>query len=225
MESLFNFLGDLEDMEIENNKKLWLKPTITIALFVLVFGAGVLVGGKIPFPFGRGDENLTASLIKTDNSPVKTSHIPKDGVPVLVSKVIDGDTIFLETGEKVRYIGIDAPEKFTKDKSRECFAEKSFEINRKMVEGKKVILESDVKTKDIFSRTLAYVYLADYPSLDKSIFVNAELAEMGAAFAVSYPPDTKYQEEIAASEKRALEKNLGLWGACGYSAEKRPIPD
>ena len=212
-------------MEMENNKKSWLKPTITFALFVFVFGAGVLVGGKIPFGIRGGDEDLTASLIKTESPFIETSHVPENSTPVLVAQVIDGDTIFLETGEKVRYIGIDAPEEFIKDKPKQCFAEESFEINKKMVEGRKVILESDKTIKDRFGRTLAYVYLADPLNPNKRLFVNTELVKIGAAFAAPYPPDTKYQEEIAASEKMALEKNSGLWSVCGYSAEKRPIPD
>ena len=109
---------------------------------------------------------------------------------------------------------------------KNIFAEESAEINRKMVEGKDVVLESDETSKDRFGRKLAYIYLVGSSSSPAGqVFVNAKLAEEGAVFSVAYPPDTKYQEEIAAAEKSALDKKLGLWGACGFSAEKRPISD
>jgi len=74
----------------------------------------------------------------------------------------DGDTIILENGEEVRYIGIDTPEE------SQPYFEEAKEFNRKMVEGKRVFLEYDQETKDKYSRTLAYVWV-------DSLLVNAEL--------------------------------------------------
>ena len=59
-----------------------------------------------------------------------------------VVRVIDGDTVEIEGGEKVRYIGIDAPE------SGGCFFEEATAKNREMVEGKEVKLEKDVSERD-----------------------------------------------------------------------------
>ena len=54
---------------------------------------------------------------------------------VLVKRVIDGDTIELETGEKVRYIGINTPETVDPDKPQECFGKEASVENKRLVEG------------------------------------------------------------------------------------------
>lgn len=70
------------------------------------------------------------------NPPPKT----KSATPQLVkvARVIDGDTTELSTGEKVRYISINAPELHDQKEPIECFAKQAFEKNKKLVEGKTV---------------------------------------------------------------------------------------
>lgn len=119
-----------------------------------------------------------------------------------VIKVIDGDTIVLETGETVRYIGIDTPE--TKG---DCFAVESTNKNKELVLGKEVKLEKDVSETDRYKRLLRYVYIDD-------IFVNDYLVREGYAKVSTYPPDVKYQGQFLESEKYARENGLGLWSKC-----------
>ena len=121
----------------------------------------------------------------------------------LVSRVIDGDTIELANGEKVRYIGIDTPEK----KQDECFNQEATQKNKELVEGKMVQLVSDVSNRDRYGRLLRYVYVDD-------TFVNDLLVKQGFAQATSYPPDIKYQDLFSQSQRIAQEKNLGLWSSC-----------
>ncbi|MFA6356488.1 MAG: thermonuclease family protein, partial [Candidatus Omnitrophota bacterium] len=87
-----------------------------------------------------------------------------------VSKVIDGDTVVLENGEHVRYIGIDTPEK-----GRPYYSEAKRQ-NEKLVKGRKVRLEFDAGKADRYGRVLAYVY-------DGNTFVNEELVRNGYALA------------------------------------------
>lgn len=124
-----------------------------------------------------------------------------------VSQVIDGDTIEIGGGKTVRYIGIDTPE--TVDPRREvgCFAKEAAGKNKELVLGKKVRLEKDVSETDKFGRLLRYVYV-------DSVFVNDQLVRQGYAFAVSFPPDIKYQEQFRQAEREARENNRGLWRAC-----------
>jgi len=123
----------------------------------------------------------------------------------LVSRVIDGDTIKLANGERVRYIGIDTPETKHPKKPVQYFGKEAYEANKKLVEGKKVKLEFDVQKRDKYGRLLAYVYV------DK-IHVNAWLVENGYAYAVTYPPNVKYQELFLGLQKAARKDNRGLWG-------------
>ena len=74
----------------------------------------------------------------------------------LVTKVIDGDTIVLEDGQKVRYIGIDAPEK-----NNDCYSLTAWKRNEELVWQKKVVLEKDRSETDCYGCLLCYVYLGE----------------------------------------------------------------
>lgn len=125
----------------------------------------------------------------------------------LVKRVVDGDTIVLESGERVRYIGIDSPE-FEYQGSRvvgaECGATASAQMNRELVGGKAVRLESDRSDTDRYGRLLRYVYVDD-------IFVNQVLVEQGYAKSTAYPPDTYYQPELDLAEEQAKLEERGVW--------------
>lgn len=122
-----------------------------------------------------------------------------------VSRVVDGDTIELSDGRKLRYIGVNTPE--TKDPNRgvECFGQEASQYNQQLVEGKTVFLEKDVSETDRYGRLLRYVYLAD------GQMVNEVLVQEGYAQASAYPPDVKYQERFQIAETAARESALGLW--------------
>lgn len=131
---------------------------------------------------------------------------------IIVSRVIDGDTIVLNTGERLRYIGIDTPE-INFGKNPECFALKAKEFNQKLVEKKEIKIEKDVSDKDKFVRLLRYVYV-DHESTSSAIFVNEYLVRQGYAIVSTYPPDVKYIEDLLLAQKDARENNRGLWGEC-----------
>ncbi len=116
----------------------------------------------------------------------------------VVTGIIDGDTIEIGGGERVRYIGIDTPE------LGEPYYQEATEANRNLVEGKRVRLEKDVEDKDEYGRLLRYVWV-------DAAMVNAELVRFGYAYSYSYRPNTRYQEYILQVEKEAREQERGLW--------------
>ncbi|MCL5410515.1 MAG: thermonuclease family protein [Patescibacteria group bacterium] len=119
-----------------------------------------------------------------------------------VEEVLDGDTIKLSSGEKIRYIGINTPEK------GQPYAKEAAELNKSLVLNKEVKLEFDVQTKDRYGRTLAYVYAGD-------IFVNLEIVKNGLGVSETIQPNVKYQDEFVNAQKSAREKCLELWeGLC-----------
>ncbi len=126
-------------------------------------------------------------------------NTPPDNARVI--EVIDGDTITIEGGFKVRYIGIDTPELYPQE---EPLAREAWQANRTLVEGKKVKLERDISETDRYGRLLRYVYV-------DSKFVNAELVKLGLAEAKAYPPDTRYQSFLEELETEARNKKLGIW--------------
>lgn len=125
-----------------------------------------------------------------------------------VTRVIDGDTIVIDTGEHVRYIGMNTPEL----ESNECYASEAADINRDMVLGKQVKLVKDVSETDKYGRLLRYVYIDDGSGGDEMI--NNELTEIGLAKVETVPPDIKYKNEFLQAESFAKENKLGLWGRC-----------
>jgi len=118
-----------------------------------------------------------------------------------VTQVIDGDTIIIEGGYRVRYIGIDSPEVYPRV---EAFGMEAWQANRGLVEGEEVRLERDISETDKYGRLLRYVYVDD-------TFVNAELVRQGLAWAQAYPPDTKYQDYLDKMEAEAREAGRGVW--------------
>jgi len=149
----------------------------------------------------------TPTLSETITSINATISISKNETSVKVVKVIDGDTIEIEDGQKVRYIGIDTPETVDPRRTVACFGKEASEKNRELIEGKTVRLEKDVSEKDKYGRLLRYVYVDD-------MFINEYLLSQGYAKISTFPPDVRYVELFLAAESQAREKNLGLWKKC-----------
>ena len=125
----------------------------------------------------------------------------------LVTRVIDGDTIVIEGGQKVRYIGINTPETVHPFKFVECFGIEASRKNKELVEGKEVRLEKDVSQTDQYGRLLRYVYVED-------TFVNDFLVREGYAYASTYSPDVKYAAQFILAQQEAKDNNRGLWKSC-----------
>jgi micrococcal nuclease len=137
---------------------------------------------------------------------LKESDNTKSNDYLVVSYVIDGDTIELESGQRVRYIGIDTPE--TKDPRRpvQCFGEEAYLKNKELVEGRAVRLEKDVSETDKYGRLLRYIWIDD-------MMVNELLVREGYAHASAYPPDVKYQELFQQTQQLAQSEKKGLWSS------------
>lgn len=136
--------------------------------------------------------------------------------PFEVSRVIDGDTIELSGGQKVRYIGIDAPESVSPNTPVECFAVEASSRNKDLVEGKRIWLEKDVSETDRYGRLLRYVWIEDQSTSHASgwVMVNWELVRGGYAYSSTYPPDVKYQQDFLDAQSEAQKESLGLWSNC-----------
>lgn len=139
------------------------------------------------------------------NKPTQTPVTSQQDI--LVTRVVDGDTIQIEGGQKVRYIGINTPETVDPRRNVQCFGKEASAKNKELVEGKKVRLEKDVSETDKYHRLLRYVYVGD-------IFVNDYLVRQGYAYVSTYPPDVKYQQQFMDAQKEARENNRGLWATC-----------
>ena len=109
---------------------------------------------------------------------------------VLVSRVIDGDTIqvFLDgESQTIRYIGVDTPETRHPSIPVECYGPEASLFNEELVAGKHVLLEKDTTDQDKYGRLLRYVWIEGVG------LVNHILVEAGYARVSTYPPDVKYE--------------------------------
>jgi len=170
---------------------------VSAVLLVVIFVVKIL----------DGEFEITDAEGEPGKKEIVNEKIVIDEQYGVVSRVVDGDTIVLEDGRKVRYIGIDTPESVHPTTPVECYALEAKLANEELVLNKRVRLEKDVTDTDRYHRLLRYVYIDD-------ISVNEYLVENGFARALFYKPDTKYEEDIFALQVDAQKQLRGLWGAC-----------
>ena len=119
--------------------------------------------------------------------------------------VLDGDTVVLWSGEKIRYKGINAPEIAHKDQPGEPFGRRAAEFNRRLVEGKRVIILTRGRSRDRYGRTLAYLFLPD------GTMVNERLLEVGLAHMMTMGRRVPFWSRFLAAQRRAMRERRGLW--------------
>ena len=162
---------------------------------------------------------IAALLLNTASVMAQTPAILEDAV---VTDVIDGDTIAVTVNGapfKLRYIGIDAPEKGQPKLAAQCYAAEATAANRALVSGQTLKLERDKSNTDRYQRLLRYAYLPD------GRMVNEVLVQGGAAFAKRYKPDVKYADRFAQAQVVAQTSGTGLWAGCKVvSGRTQPLP-
>ncbi len=147
-----------------------------------------------------------------DVSPTPTAVPPGGNGPTqpagletaTVAQVVDGDTIELADGRRVRYIGINTPER------NQPYYQEATEANRRLVGGKDVQLEFDAETFDKYGRSLAYIWV-------DGTMANWEIINRGFANVFTVPPNVKYDEDFRQAERDARENERGLWAGSDVS--------
>ena len=153
----------------------------------------------------------TGATLPGDTSAGATS--PADAteasfIGVTLVRVVDGDTIWVRmpdgSQEKVRYIGIDAPEIDHPDAPGEYLGDESSAHNARLLESGPLRLQLDVEERDPYGRILAYVWADD-------VFVNERLVLDGYARAHSYPPNLGRQPQLREAQRKARAAEVGIW--------------
>ncbi len=135
-----------------------------------------------------------------DNGTCDIDETPKNGSEPknIVSAVQDGNVFVLNSGQRVRLLGINAP-----DKGEAYFMEATQRL-AKLISGKDVTLEKDVIEVDDSNHLLRYVFNGE-------IFVNEVMVKEGFAKAVEFPPNAKYSQRLKDAEESAKLNKLGIW--------------
>jgi micrococcal nuclease len=132
-----------------------------------------------------------------DNSAAQTWHT--------VRWVNDGDTIVLNTGQRVRYIGINAPEIDHEGQKAQPYGYPAKSFNKDLVMSKKIRLEFGAERYDRYGRTLAHVFLQD------GTYVNRLLLQAGFAYYLYRKPNVQYDKILQTAQQEAMEMKKGLW--------------
>ncbi len=182
-----------------------------LAVAVLLLAALALVG---PSAFGCASTTQTPSLETGDTVLGAPTGVEPNGtgpgsrIEVTLLRVVDGDTIWVRmpggSEEKVRYIGIDAPEVAHEDTNAEYLGDTATAQNALLLGSESLSLELDVEERDPYGRLLAYVWAGE-------TLVNERLVLDGYARAHDYPPNLSRQPRLREAERKARAAKVGLW--------------
>ena len=122
-----------------------------------------------------------------------------------VDYVIDGDTVILDNEEKVRLIGINAPETEYQDRPAQPYSLEAKLALQELVLDKSVVVVPGRQETDRFGRTLAHLFVKN------GINVQKALLQKGYAVVIAVPPNIDHIQEYDQVEQSAREKQLGIW--------------
>jgi micrococcal nuclease len=182
----------------------------------VVIGAVLVLTGSCGFTAQTGQITTTsAGSAAIPLGPSVQSPVLLTSGPYLVTKVVDGDTLWVQRdGQqvKLRLIGIDTPETHDPRKPVQCFGEAAAAHAETMLAGHQVLLETDDSQGrlDKYGRELVYVWV------DGQLF-NLEMIKAGFAHEYTYDDPYRYQQQFKEAERAAADSDAGLWASntCG----------
>lgn len=166
----------------------------------------------------RHDEGNKSSEEVSEESTQSTQSTQSANLYKVV-KVVDGDTIDVVINgkaEKVRLLGINAPESVDPRRPDECFGNEASKYVKDTLLNKPVYLEGDTSQGDVdkYNRLLRYIFLEDGTNF------NMKLIFSGYAYEYTYDKPYKFQKEFKTAETLAKENNLGLWSKNTCNGQK-----
>lgn len=144
---------------------------------------------------------LSVSLARAD-CPVR-QDLPR----VDVAQVVDGDTLRLGDGRRVRLIGVNAPELGHHGEASQPYAERARQRLRALVDDShgQVGLAVGRQGSDRYGRVLAHAYGEDGRNLE------ARLLAEGLGYRVAVSPDNDLGACLRDAEAGARRAGLGVW--------------
>lgn len=173
---------------------------IAIAVLVRVGGCDRPRGGAPGAPAPRAGRGAAPPAAE---APAAIAP-PADAQARTCKRVVDGDTVVLDGGERVRLVGVDTPELHRPGWPVQYFAREAKAFTKRLVQGRRVKLGFDRERADKYGRTLGYLWLED------GTFVNREIVARGYGFAYTRHP-FRWLDEFRAAERAARAAGAGLW--------------
>lgn len=152
---------------------------IFLTIAFIIFGA-IGANTNVDFANFLPDIDLNAPAQSTATPLPASISEDSELTQAVVQRVIDGDTIVLTTGERVRFIGVDAPE------IGEEGADEATQFVRDLIDGQTIWLEADDRDVDAFGRLRRYIWLQEPTDVNdeqqiRSYMLNAMMLEEGHA--------------------------------------------
>jgi micrococcal nuclease len=122
---------------------------------------------------------------------------PIEREKAVATNIVDGDTIVISGGDRVRLLGIDTPEK------GEFYYSEAKKRLEALIENKEILLEKEGDDKDQYDRLLRYVFLNDSN-------VNMAMVQEGYAICYFYQ-ESRYKETCKSLEENAMQNKIGRW--------------
>jgi micrococcal nuclease len=184
--------------------------------FVQIFLFGIILGFGLFFLYNNYAD-ASGGLNNAFNLPKFPSSNKFDNVQeVVVNRVVDGDTIELNDGRKIRFLNIDTPETVKPNTPIMCYGKEAKAFVIESIEKKTVWLTFDKEKTDKYGRTLAFIF-KDKNALNSGKItesLNYEMVTVGLARSVFYPPNTTYKPEFLSASQTAIDKKVGIYKAC-----------
>ena len=134
----------------------------------------------------------------------------------LIERIIDGDTVVLTDGRRIRLLGIDAPERGQGGRPDDCYAAEATAFLAGLIAagGAVVRLEYEPERFDRYGRTLAYLWGGSEGEMLNEVMVREGYARYG-----DWGTSLRHRERLREAEARARSAWRGLWHplACGGS--------
>ncbi len=137
---------------------------------------------------------------------------------VRVEKVLDGDTVVLDGGERLRLRGIDAPEVGHSGDPGQYYGREATEALAALVAGKTISLDRDELDRDRYGRLVGLARLGD------GRLVSLAMIEQGAAFVYPHHSDRDAElgHRLLLAQVSAMGRGKGFWPALlGSAAAER----
>ena len=196
---------------MENKYVFFLSVILIVVSFLVGFYADSITGNNVVLDQKTQNqsstENNTVVNLESQNQSNDNITIPQPPAQELpeaiVVKVIDGDTVDLQDGQRVRLLGINTPEK-----GQRYFQEATDRLEELILD-KTVFLEMDKTDKGKYGRLLRHLYV-------NGENVGLILLKEGFANTFFISPDFKHKEEFEEAENFAKENKLGIWAESDY---------
>lgn len=137
--------------------------------------------------------------------------------PATVNTCVDGDTLILDTGERVRLAGIDTPEKGSGKAPAQYYAREAHRFAARLTQGKRVdVIPLPGASRDRYKRLVAEIILPDGRSLNEEVLRRG----MGYLYVHRNLPE-KLVRRLQAAQRAALDARDGCWKKILASPEAR----